>query len=410
MKKFLPAVLMLFATFSIFADFKEPRRGIELGIDGNAGVSNSYLRAEDFLTNQIVVDLEKMADGIGPDGLSMDFATNLSVYLNLQGYYSRFHFFVDAEATGYMNMPKNLFTVLGKGVKVGDDMNMDFHAWADIFVTGGMSWFYMNDAEDASFTVTPSYVIPILYVPDIKGYLKYSLSSTGKMSAEARVPVEIYSAVKLEQFINHDYSMDGITGNIADILSNGGFDLALAYERKIVRSFDGTIYTRIPIIPGKLKNKASAEYWASAYELNSMGLLSNSEEHGFDHGKEDFTYTETDKKVHRPFRLGVEGMWRPFGEWQYFKPMIGFAVRNPYSSDAITFLEAGLVADFSILGVLSFNFATLYLNRVFTEQIGFSINTHLTEFSVFAGLRSGDFSRSFDLSGFACGFSWKTGL
>lgn len=410
MKKYFPAILMMFVTFSLFADFKEPKRGFEVGVDGDFGISNSYLRVEDFLTKNIVVDLEKMADEIGPGGLSMDFVSNFSAYINFQGTNNRLHFFVDTEASGYMNLPKNLFTVLGKGVKVGDDMTMDFHAWSDIFVTGGFSYFHMNDAEDTAFTIMPSYVIPILYVPDIKGRLKYSLSSTGKMEAEFRAPVNVYSALNLEPFMNHDYSMDGLKENLAEVLCNGGFDLSLSYEKKIVRSFDGTVYTRIPVVPGKLKNMASSEYWAYAYELNAMGLLSDSEVHDFDSGKEDFTYSRTNKKVHRPFRLGVEGMWRPFGGWQYFKPMIGFAVRNPYSSDAITYLEAGLISDFSIFGILSFNFATLYLNRVFTQQIGFSINTHLTEFNVYAGLRSGDFSRSFDLSGAAFGVSWKTGL
>ena len=183
----------------------------------------------------------------------------------------------------------------------------------------------------------------------------------------------------------------------------------------IVTSFINPIYRRREengtslVIPGKLTHKASARYWAYAYENNLLGILDDTEDRDYDWGHDDFTYSSASLNVFRPFRLGVEGLWRPFGNWSYFKFGIGMAARNPYSGNAIIYPEGELSADFRILNILGFNFGAFYKNRVWTQKVGLTLNCHILEIDAFAGFRCADLSRSFNATGAAAGVSVKMG-
>lgn len=408
MKKRISFLFFVIFSFPLFADLNAPVRSIEFGFDVCGGVSNSYLTVSQVLKEEIIVDLEEIATGIGDGGLVFDFASNFNTFFKIQGKKHRFHFFLDLDASGYANIPHEVFDILGKGVMVGDNKSFSFQAYADAFMSLGFSYF--RRSRDSAITITPTYYIPLLYVSDITANAHYSLSSSGKINAKAEADINLYSAINAEKIIDKTVDANDIKEELSEIVSNGGFDLGLSYERKIVRSFDASVYTRIPIVPGKLKYKAHTKIWAQAYETNALGLINETEDHDYDYGKDEFDYSETNFKVFRPFRLGVEGIWRPFGDWSYFKPSIGFAVRNPYIGPAIVYPEGGLVCDFRFFKIFGINFSTLYMNRVFSHRLGLFINMYFCEIDAFAGFRSGDFSTSFEASGVTAGITLKFGI
>ncbi|MBP5283196.1 MAG: hypothetical protein J6Y93_00830 [Treponema sp.] len=284
---------------------------------------------------------------------------------------------------------------------------MTLQAYGDMFLETGIS--YYRKWDNFAFSVAPSYVVPVFYMEDIQADVSYKVLENGYIGVNADAPVAIYSAFDLKPFIDNEGEKDEALRNIGQIMKNGGIDLSLSVEKKILRTLDATLYTRIPVIPGKLTHKASARYWAYAYENNLLGILDDTEDRDYDWGHDDFTYSSASLNVFRPFRLGVEGLWRPFGNWSYFKFGIGMAARNPYSGNAIIYPEGELSADFRILNILGFNFGAFYKNRVWTQKVGLTLNCHILEIDAFAGFRCADLSRSFNATGAAAGVSVKMG-
>lgn len=408
MKKLLLIVILFSAAFSIFADLKKPSRRFESGVDVEAGISNSYFNAEELLVKNLVIDFRKIADGIGDSGYVMDFATNVHTYAGISGAKRRLSFFLDVDGSGYVNFPEEVFDILGYGVNVGDDKDFTIHAYGDIFISTGVSYF--KKWNDFAITVTPSYYVPVLYIDDIQARVQYSLKEDGHISARMEMPVEIYSALDLQMFIDKTYSPQNIINEVKGISAKGGFDLGLTVEKKIVRSFDAALYTRIPVIPGHLSHKATKKIWAYGFEDNALGFLDETENREYDYGSEEMVYSSADKMVFRPLRFGFEGTWRPFGDWATFTPAVGFAVRNPYTGPAVWYMEGGLIMDFRILHVLGLNFASVYKNRVWTQRAGILFNVHFFEIGCHVGFRSGDFDTSFSPTGATLGVTVKWGF
>jgi len=407
MKKLLSGIFMLFTVVSLFADLRRPSRKFEYGVDVEAGASNSYFNAEELLVKDLVIDLKKIADGIGDDGLTFDLVGDVHSYVNYSGERRRLSLFADVESSGYVNLPEQVFDILGYGVNVGDDKDFTIHAYGDVFVTAGFSYF--KKWNDFAITITPSYFVPLLYVDDFQARVKYSLQEDGHIKAQIEMPVEVYSAIDLQMFIDKTYTVHNIVSEIKGIGVKGGFDLSFNVEKKLVRSFDGEIYGRIPIIPGRLAHKTSRTITVSAYEDNVLGFLDETEDHGYETEYGEFEYSSANKAVFRPLRLGVSGNWRPFGEWATFKPSLGFAVRNPYIGPAVFYMEGGLIMDFRILHIIDLNFASIYSNRVWTQRAGIGFNIHFFEIGCYAGFRSGDFDTSFSPTGATAGVSVKFG-
>lgn len=407
MKKLIFTMLAFSVLSALHADFKKPTRTVEIGIDAEAGASNSYLGLKDIFKEQIVIDLKEIAAQMNGEGLTFDFYAKAGFHTSIQGEFNRYTFFTNLESSGYANVPQEMFDILSEGIKVGDDKEMELHAYGDVFLETGFS--YYKKWDNLAISIRPAFVVPILYVEDATAKVSYYMKEDGRIGTRVDAPLTVYSALGLQPFVDNDFNSDDITGSIGNIARGGGFDLSLAVEKKLLKTLDGSIYTRIPIVPGTLNNKMTARYWAFAYENNLLGYLDDTEEHDADWGKEDVEYSSADYSVFRPFRLGVEGMWRPFGNWSYFKFGLGLAVRNPYSSNAIVYPEGELSADFKILNIIGFNFGAFYANRVWTQKVGVMINCHVLEIDAFAGFRCADFSRTFNMTGAAAGVSVKMG-
>ena len=129
-----------------------------------------------------------------------------------------------------------------------------------------------------------------------------------------------------------------------------------------------------------------------------------------EYGDDDAVYSRVTKTVHRPFVLGLEGAWRPFGKWCTILPKVNLAVRNPYSDEAEVYGEYNLSADFRLLNVVGLKFATAYENLIFKHSMGFMINAHVLEIDAGVQTRGADFARSFGVTGFAAYVGLKAGF
>lgn len=377
-----------------------PKRIFEFGIDSDTAFANSSFGLKDVLKKNIEIDLQKISKEMPDSGFMLAFQNKEKFFANLNvSSRFRFGFFTEVESSSRFNISKDLFKLLADGISLNDSKTVDVTGYADVFANIGAS--FQTIISGYGVKITPTYFIPIVYVPKTTATASLTTSESGLIKGEAEANVDIYTAVDMHDFMENGKHAEDIDFQLADILSNGGFDLSLEVERNWFHNFNAGLYTRLPVIPGRMKHKMSTRVWAYFYETNVLGYLDNTEEHEKDHGHDDFTYSSANYKVHRPMKLGLNATYMPFGSWFKIQPQLGFAVRNPYTSDAIFYPEYALDLRFSFLRrIFNFNLGTAYQNQMFQQRFGFSLNFRMAELMAQASLCGTNLKASFSKDGY----------
>lgn len=380
----------------------KPHRIFEIGVDSNTMVANSSFGLKDVLKKHIELDLKKIADEMPNDGFSVAFNNNETVFINLNAS-SRFRFsiFSGVESSGHFNVEKEFFDMLGSGMSIGEKKTVDVTGNADTFYTGGISFQTIIKGYGIKFT--PCYFVPIAYVPKTTATSYVYTNEDGHIVAKAEANVDIYTSVDMHDFMEDEKSVDNLDLSAGNLLSNGGFDFALEIERNWLHGLNAGLYTRIPLITGTLKNKMSTRVWAVFEETNALGYLNDTESHTNEHGHDDFVYsTNENLKVHRPLKLGLNATYMPFGDFFKIQPSVGFAVKNPFTSDSIFYPEYALDFRLSLLHkVFNFNVGTAYQNQIFQQRVGFGLNLRVLEIIAQASMCGTNILSSFDRNGYA---------
>ena len=375
----------------------KPHRIFEIGVDSNTAIANNLLGLKD-IKKDIVIDLRKIADDMRGSGFNLGFMNQERYFMNLN-ISSRFRFgvFAEVEATTHLNISDDLFDLLGSGIKVGDTKTVDVTAYADVFANIGAS--FQTIISGYGIKITPTYCVPLVYAPRTRATGRLITNKDGLIRAEAEANVDIYTAVDMQGFIEDDESLDV---NVADILSNGGFDLTLDVDRNWFHGFNAGLYTRIPIVAGTLNYKMHTRAWMD-YEVDNLldSVLSDDLPDFEKPEYEDFTYSKDTYKAYRPLKLGLSASYSPFGQWFKIQPSVGFAVRNPYSGDAVFYPEYALDLQLSLLKrIFNFNFGTAYQSQIFQQRFGFSLNFRALEILARASLCGTSFKACFNHDGY----------
>lgn len=401
MKKTLLCICSLIVSSMLFAELYKPNRIVEVGVDGFVGVSNGYFSLEEMLVKDIKLDLQEIADGISDDGLGIDFQTNDKAFINFNfGDAFRLGSFFQVEGSGYALLDHDIFQAVSDGVKVGSKLDFDINAVADVFAVCGVS--YQTKIKDYRIKVIPAYVIPLIYLKDASAEITYESTSDGAVKANVKAPLELYTVVDPQKYVDNEFETADISVDLADALRRGGFDLSLEVERPLLNTFEAGVYSRIPLVPGRLNYSMKKTFTASVEIENVLDYIQSSDDDEEDEiwdKNTETTYGSASAKVFRPFRLGVEGAWRPFGKYVTFRPKLGFAVRNPYSSSMQFYGEYGLDADVTFFNIIGVSAGTGYENRTFSHRFGVMLNFRLVELIVKAQLRGTDFVNSFSSTG-----------
>ncbi len=401
MKRIICICAILASSLLAFAELYAPHRIVEVGIDSQVGASNNYFRADEVFTKNLVIDLREVSENLSSSGLEIDYYTKDRIFLNVNiSPKFRLGLFTETEGAGYLNVPHRLFEILGKGYQAGEDATFDIEGYADLFYNIGAS-FHTTIFEKYGVTFTPTYYVPLAYMEKTTAKVTVSSTDDGSLTARADAQVTLYSAVSLQKYKENKFSSGDVTSDIAKSLSSGGFDLSLAVERPIFPKLDVGAFVRIPMIPARLDHKMTMDVYGY-YTVNKlMGILDKSMEMDKDYGVGDVVYTtDESKKVWRPFRIGAEAAWRPFGSWFVLRPMLALVVRNPYTSGVRSvYPEFSLAAEAAFRNMIGINFSTNYLNRVFVQQMGIMLNFRVIELNIKAMLRGGSFINSFNWTG-----------
>lgn len=390
--------------------FSKPHRFFEFGIDTNFIFANSSFGLKDVMKEHIEIDLKKISHEMPSSGFKLGFQNSEKVFfdLNLSSRF-RFSFFTELESSSHFAISKSLFDLLADGIAVGQSKKVDMTGYSDVFFDVGAS--FQTIINYFGVKITPTYFIPLVYIPKTKAKASLMTTEGGLIKGEAEADLDIYTAVDMYDFMEDEKSVDNLDLNVAKLLSSGGFDLSFEIERNWIHALNVGLYTRIPVLPGTLKHKMNTRVWAYFYETNALGYLDNTESHEKKHGHDDFTYSGANYKVWRPLRLGLNATYMPFGEWMKIKPRLGFAVREPYSGNAIFYPEYALDFHFSFMRrIFNFNLGTAYQSQIFQHRFGISLNFRMFEIVTQASLCGTDLKASFDRNGYGAMFGVRFGL
>ena len=103
---------------------------------------------------------------------------------------------------------KDLFKLLGEGYKVGTTEKIEVNSYGDLFFNTG--FMYRTKVKNYGIYITPTYYIPLVFMADTHGKVTYSSSLSGKLQANAEIPLTLYSVIDLEDIENFMFIVNNV--------------------------------------------------------------------------------------------------------------------------------------------------------------------------------------------------------
>ncbi|MCR5046907.1 MAG: hypothetical protein K6A42_10050 [Treponema sp.] len=414
MKKIIFAILA-FSFFPLFAEMYPARRFVEFGTSVNLTVSENAMPLADIFKKHLVLDLKKIYSGMSKDGVTVTAASNEEFYFDCN--FSKFGL---GTHLGFglnmrMNLSKDLFKVL-ESVRPGEVYGGDANFWAESFATFSVPVrFNINKWK---IKITPSYFVPLIYVP----YTTVSGSAVngndGSITVRAVAPLEIYTISEFKGLIKDgEFTTDFIdkfdsNALLSSIANSGGIDLSAAVEYPLLDTLDVGGYLAAPLLPGRLRHKITTTATLSVHTDSLMRMIIDKEDAETTAELSDASYSDANYIVNRPLRLGAECAWRPIGKWLTLRGLLGFCLRNPFGNDVSVksfYPEYRLGVDVVALGIFGLSLSTEYKSKVFAHGLDIMLNFRAVEFDISAAVCSSNFVQSFKGEGVAAGFGVKFG-
>lgn len=440
MKKLICIFLALSIFTFAFAEINPSSRIFELGFGLNAGVSNNYFALSDLLTEEIVLDFNKISDDLSKNGLRLNLATDADFFINVNTKKLNLGFFVDADIDGYSSVPKALIDFIANGnvldVPMEDELGIGGTAYAVIgasvgwkFKVGFVDEYDEDTRKSLAIKLTPQFFMPVFHVPNPQNSLFLKASSNGSVTASANADVSVYTPFSLENFD---------PGQIASVFSSGGLDFTVEAEYPLFKFLDlGVRVSNFPLKPAKLNNATKIKISASA-SIDEDGVLgyyqdelksSSEESEGEEDAAEESSFVETtynmdeiqylteETSIYRPFKIAFLASYRPLNNnLLILKPMISFKFKDPASAYNGLFgtanfdMDLGITVESRPLKILRFSLDMLREEAVWKQQFGFALDLRLMELNFAIGSESNSFIKSFTGPGLTAGLAIKFGF
>jgi hypothetical protein len=264
--------------------------------------------------------------------------------------------FFDIHESAYMNINLGVNFKIGlfAGInsigqfKIPPSGDLDHGAAA--FLEAGL-WFSTR-IKRWTITVRPSYFLPLVYVND----------------------TEIYTPLPLD---------DPGDTDLMGMFRKGGVDLTLRGEYPLRRNFlIGGAITQIPILPAELT------------DTYSMGV------------------SDTDTKVlYRPFKFGVDAVYRPFYRWLFtLKPELALAFNTIYDTPVAVYADFALTGELNIRDLLIIDLGTHYEDLTWKQRADLTLNFRALEFTIGISTQSPQFIETFQGAGFGIDLGIRMGF
>ena len=416
MRKIFFAVLLI-CVFSAFAELYPSKRYVEIGAGAGFSFSQNLAGVTDIMKKELVIDLNEIYSNM-KNGFVMTAGVTPEAYMDFN--FKKFGFGIHAgvDVSGRMNISRDFFRILANGIEAGKETSVDMNFWLQSFAEASVPVYFK--IFDFKVKVTPTYFVPLVYVPDVSARASLVNKSDGTIEAKINAPLSIYTAKKFtdsfDGSIDSIFSGGDISSMVSDSLKNGGFDLGVLVEYPFTRKLDLGAYANIPIVPGKLNGKLSTSITASIKTPSLIDKIAGDEDAGeveSDYEIDDFVYTEEKYYVNRPLRFGAEIAYRPWKNWLTLRASAGLAFRNPFGKDfniRSFYPEYNLGVDLVLFYVLGLSFHTEYTQQVFAHTLQLILNARVFELDISAGICNSDFLKSFKIQGARAAVAVKFGF
>lgn len=434
-KKFLALFLVLLFTFSAFSQddsgIPDDDRGLfsndedtqekdkdkkrfwdrwfEIGVMADIGISNNYFHISDFLTEEIIINMDEINNNLGKNGLSINNNFGTNVFLNLNTSIFKASLFANIEETFNFNLGKGFFEFFANGNKLDEDIVFSAGVGASVFEENSFS--LEIPIGKLKIKAVPSYFIPLLYVPHTPAEIKTKMGSDGKITAVGTATASVYSALPL-----NDLSQGLTYDSITDAFRYGGFDISVYGEYQLFEKLSvGAFLTHVPIVPSNLSctNKYTATMnFEMEGLLDSLSSEEETELVKYDYNLSDNQATENDvARIVRPFKIGFNANWKPFdNNLLILSPMIQFKFADFTLENLLGFGFDYKITAKSYLGPLEPSFTTSCIDSVFCQQFDLALNLRLIEIDLMISTQSKNFLKSFAGSGLGVGVGFKVGI
>ena len=441
MKKIKKLLFLIFA-FSetlAFGEIEKSSRFFEIGIDADSIFCQNLLQVNNLLQKEVVIDTDEIVSSLDNKGLLIDGSLDASAWLkfDLRAFTMGLEF--KFENFARFNISQEIFNV----VAYGNEVDVPVTATSDLTLQSFMAVEAPLKLKLNRFIIRarPAVFLPLFYMSNPSLAVTFVDNSDGSASVEAEGYADLYSIVGLNLFLDENFSYlgDQAISNLKGLLDSKellstlanscGIDLALEVEYPLTKKIDITAYTRFPLHHGTLTSVSSMEGYFSAemsaitdsfFGASSTSSSSDEESSSSSFIAKDGPYYEmastdsTEFKINRPFRAGLSLAWRPFGSWFVLRPTAGYAIENPFGSDWSSnktgYFEGGLGLDFDLFNVFKISFDSQYMNKIWSNSGGISINLRVLELYAYLGTSSSSFAKSLQLSGVNAQLGLKFGF
>jgi hypothetical protein len=404
MKRRILFLLLLTASVSLWA--QTSRRNIEFGFDARWGFANNYLSAGQILRETITVDLTTMADDLG-DGYSIFTGGGGDVFLNVRGVNFGAGWFAGVDGSGYFKIPHSLIKLITRG-NTEDNYSGHFEIGAAAFAETGV-WASARIIKNLNISIRPSYFLPLAYMvskdasysldtyPEAAGdYRAGDIHATGTLSAKMYTPFPI----------GDDGDIDAGNIDIGSLIGKGGADLTLGVEYPLFPNLIlGATLTHIPLVPARLSDgydiNANFEYYENAQDMleETDDGATGGREKGMTYDEPSFdSFFGSERKIFRPFKLGVNALYRPFFvRFFALKPSAALVFNGVY--EAPVYLDFGGAAEINLRDIFIVDAGIHFEDLIWRHSLGLIFNMRAMELDLGISMQSQDLLKSFQVAG-----------
>jgi len=380
--------------------FTYAREKFEFGYDLGIGFDNDFISMGNLFKKEIVINLDKVDDILGEDGLNINVDGEGGIFVNIMNFdiYGGvwdFGFFSGVEGGINFNVPQSLFTLISEG-------NIKKHSSSGMISASGAVFSNTGVRASAKYGklrlgARPTLYTPIIFIP--KSGIDYRLETEEEIELTTSGTIDIYSPV------GEDGEFTGLKFGL-DMTFEG------EYELFPFLSLGGT-FSGVPIAPAKLENRmrltmSDVNFHISGEELMDGDDISTKIP-DFDSIEFDESYDKTAFYVFRPLRFDVYAHYNPYKNdllAVIVRPNIGFSVDI---NNKEGFFNAGAEGQLNIKDMFVVHLGTGYEESIWKHRLGFLLNFRAFEFYTEAALRSSDFGGSFTAQGFGLQFGMHFG-
>jgi hypothetical protein len=270
--------------------------------------------------------------------------------------------FFDVHGSAYLN--SNMGVNIRFGLFVGIDSfgqfkmpsPIDLNRGAASFLEAGL-WF-STKIRRWTFAIRPSYFMPLAYLKDSEIYTPFPLAPPGD-------------------------------AGLSDMFGKGGVDLSLRGEYPLRRNFliGGTV-THIPVLSAEFTNKYSV------------------------HGDTFAGVSSTANKVlFRPFKLGVDAVYRPFYTRLFtLKPELVLVFNTTYDTPVMIYPDGALTIEMNLRDLLIVGLGTHFEDLIWKQRAELLLNLRFIEFVIGITTKSPQFIETFQGTGFGVDLGVRMGF